>query len=288
MNTLFFYFNDREKIMGLFKKVREFFKLKKWIAVIAGVLVVLVVLLIAAHFFLGHIVKSSIETIGPMITGVPVSVRKVNIDLLGDFGVSVRDLVVGNPKGYSSPYALKMKKFDLKVKTFSLLTDKIIIDKLLLIASNLNDIKNNVDKFAGSGEKKAEKVRTEDEVQPETESGENESLKLQANAVDIADITVRIIARGGDVSGVPLVMVPIHMKDVGKDAEGVSVSGLIREMFTKLFTGVVSLFSSGADAVNNAAKEAGNAVEDAAKEAGNAVKEAGKNIGNTLKGLFSK
>ena len=149
--------------MGLFKKVREFFKLKKWIAVIAGVLVVLVVLLIAAHFFLGHIVKSSIETIGPMITGVPVSVRKVNIDLLGDFGVSVRDLVVGNPKGYSSPYALKMKKFDLKVKTFSLLTDKIIIDKLLLtglevnyetslIASNLNDIKNNVDKFAGSGE----------------------------------------------------------------------------------------------------------------------------------------
>lgn len=285
--------------MGLFKKVREFFKLKKWIAVIAGVLVVLVVLLIAAHFFLGHIVKSSIETIGPMITGVPVSVRKVNIDLLGDFGVSVRDLVVGNPKGYSSPYALKMKKFDLKVKTFSLLTDKIIIDKLLLtglevnyetslIASNLNDIKNNVDKFAGSGEKKAEKVRTDEEVQPETESGEKESLKLQANAVDIADITVRIIARGGDSSGVPLMMVPIHMKDVGKDAEGVSVSGLIREMFTKLFTGVVSLFSSGADAVNNAAKEAGNAVEDAAKEAGNAVKKAGKNIGNTLKELFSK
>jgi hypothetical protein len=62
-----------------------------------------------------------------MITGVPVSVRKVNIDLLGDFGVSVRDLVVGNPKGYSSPYALKMKKFDLKVKTFSLLINIAIL-----------------------------------------------------------------------------------------------------------------------------------------------------------------
>ncbi|MBR2365051.1 MAG: AsmA family protein [Lentisphaeria bacterium] len=271
--------------MKIFENVKEIFAQKRYVRILSCVFAAVIILIIVIFAFAGQIVKSSIQTVGPLITGVPVTVKSVGINVLGNAGVKINGLVVGNPDGYSSPHALHMKNFELKVKTLSLLSDKIVIDKLELtgvelnfetnlLASNLNDIHNNVKKL--SGEKKD--VKKEEKK----ENAEKESAKLQVNTVDIADITVRVIARGGDAAGVPLVMVPIHMKDLGTGPGGISVSALVEEIFTRLFTGVTSLISGGADAVSHTVSTVG----DAAEEAGKAVKDAGKNIGKQLKDLL--
>ena len=280
--------------MKILKKIKDVFTAKRFLRIILYILILLIVLFVAAELFLGRIVKSSIETVGPMIIDVPVSVKSVKIGILGDFRISVRELQVGNPKGYSSPYALKMKKFDLKVKTLSLFTDKVIIDKLLLtgvdvnfetslFASNLNDIKNNAKKFAGEEEKKKGKKEGKEPSVDKTEKAEKAPLKLQVNTVDISDITVRVIAKGGDVAGVPLMMVPVRMNNLGTEADGITVSGLIGEMFTELFTGVTSLITSGSasvsDSVAEAGKVMGTAAKDAGKDIGSAAMEAGKAVG---------
>ena len=256
--------------MKFFDKVKEVFSQKKWVRVTSYVVAALIIVLIVCYFFLGHIVKGSIQTVGPLITGVPITVKSVSVDIFGDVEVGIRDLVVGNPKGYSSPHALDLKKFQLKVKTSSLLKDKIVVDKLEItgvevnfetnvIASNLNDINNNVKKFT-----------------PNADGKDSKPAKLQVNSIDMSDIKVRVIAKGGNAAGVPLVMVPIHMKDLGTGPDGITVSGLIGEMLTKLFTGVTSLVSSGA-----------GAVADGVSSAGKAVGDAGKNLGKQVKGLFT-
>ena len=273
--------------MKFFEKCKEIFEKKKWVRIVSYVVAAIIILLISTHLFLGHLIKGTIQTVGPLVTGVPMSVKSVGISTLGDFGVSVKDLVIGNPQGYSSPCALKLGNFQLKVKTFSIFSGKIIVDKLLiegvevnfetsLIASNLTDINNNVTKYvpqsAGSdnGEKKEEKAPP----------------KLQVNTIDMSDITVRIIAKGADAAGVPIPMVPIHMTDLGTGPDGITPTALISEMFTKLITGVTSLVSSGAGAIADGASSAAGAVGDAAKSAGKSLENAGKDIGKQFKGLF--
>lgn len=258
--------------MKFFNRLKEVFSQKKWVRVTTYVVSALIVVLIVCYFFLGHIVKGSIQTVGPLITGVPITVRSVSVNVFGDVEVGIKDLVVGNPEGYSSPHALELKNFHLRVKTLSLFKDKIVVDKLEItgvevnfetsvVASNLNDINNNVKKYT-----------------PETDGKKSESkpAKLQVNTIDMSDIKVRLIVKGGNAAGVPLVMVPIHMKDLGTGPDGITVSGLIGEMMTKLFTGVTSLVSSGTDAVTKGVSSAGNAVG-----------ETGKNLGKKIKGIFS-
>lgn len=277
--------------MKFFDKVKDIFAKKKYVRIISYVVAALIIVMIVVLIFLGQIVKGSIQTIGPVVTGVPVSVESVYINVFGDVRVAVRNLVVGNPEGYSSPHALQLKNFQLKLKTLSLFSSKIVVDKLeltgvevnfetSLVASNLNDINNNVKKLAPAEKKKAK------EPAAEKKKEEVPAQKLQVNSIDMEDITVRVIAKGGNAAGVPLMMVPIHMKDLGTGPDGITISALIEEMLTKLFTGVTSLLSSGAGAVSDGASAAADAVGDAAKGAGKAVEEAGKNIGKQLKGLF--
>ena len=284
--------------MKFFEKCKEIFAKKKWVRIVSYVVAAIIILLVGAHLFLGHIIKGSIQTVGPLVTGVPMSVKSVGISTLGDFGVSVKDLVIGNPQGYSSPHALKLGNFQLKVKTFSIFSGKIIVDKLLLegvevnfetslIASNLTDINNNVTKYVPQPAKSDDGEKKEEKAPP----------KLQVNAIDMSDITVRIVAKGANAAGVPIPMVPIHMKDLGTGPDGITPTALINEMFTKLITGITSLVASGAGAIADGASSAAGAIADgassaagavgdAAKSAGKSVEDAGKNLGKQFKGLF--
>ena len=273
--------------MKFFEKCKEIFEKKKWVRIVSYIVAAIIILLISAHLFLGHLIKGTIQTVGPLVTGVPMSVKSVGISTLGDFGISVKDLVIGNPRGYSSPYAMKLGNFQLKVKTFSVFSGKIIVDKLLiegvevnfetsLIASNLTDINNNVTKYVPQPAKSDDGEKKEEKAPP----------KLQVNTIDMSDITVRIIAKGADAAGVPIPMVPIHMTDLGTGPDGITPTALISEMFTKLITGVTSLVSSGAGAIADGASSAAGAVGDAAKSAGKSLENAGKDIGKQFKGLF--
>lgn len=280
--------------MKFLKKMKQIFKRKKWVRITSYIVSALLILLIAGIIFIGQIVKGSIQTAGPLILGVPVSVKNVNIRLLGDLRIEVKDLVVGNPQGYSSPHALQMKNFVFCVKTFSLLSDKIIVDKLeltgvevnyetSLFASNLNDIQNNVKKFTPAGEKESDAdVDDAEENAPE----ESKETKLQVNTIDISDITLRVIFKGGNVAGIPLMMVPIHMKDLGTEPEGITVSGLIEEIFSKLLTGTSEVLTKSGNAVSDGAARTGDKMKGAMKSTEKAVKKASKDIENKFKGLF--
>ena len=80
------------------------------------ILIVLVVLLLVgvfiASFFIGDIIKKGVETVGPQVTKVDVKLDGASLSFLGGSG-SIKGLVVGNPPGYKSPTAIKVGKASL-------------------------------------------------------------------------------------------------------------------------------------------------------------------------------
>ncbi|MBL9132849.1 MAG: hypothetical protein JNG86_16695, partial [Verrucomicrobiaceae bacterium] len=79
----------------------------KWIIRIA----ILLALVIAALLWFGYsqigtLIKYGIETAGPQVLKVPVTVRKVGVSFSGSG--SVEDLELGNPEGFTGPKSLKV------------------------------------------------------------------------------------------------------------------------------------------------------------------------------------
>jgi len=136
---------------------------------VVGILVLIVG--IAAYWLvhnLDSIVANAIEKVGSRVTGVPVSVSGVSISLKEGTG-SIRDLTIGNPPGFDSPYALKLKSVKVTIDTASLggsplKIREIAVDGADLIAEisaaasiNLSEISDKL-KSAGSGRSETEET----------------------------------------------------------------------------------------------------------------------------------
>ena len=133
------------------------FNRKKVWAISGIVLGIIVVLLVIVYFSLSMILKGSVQTFGSMVMGVPVTVDRIDLKPFSG-ALAIRNLTVGNPEGYSSPYAFKLGKFDVVLVPSSLFGKKMIIDNLAvegmelnhetnLLRSNLSDIQNNINRL---------------------------------------------------------------------------------------------------------------------------------------------
>ena len=64
-------------------------------------------------------IKAGIETIGPKITKTSVNVGSVTLSPLTGKG-QIKGLVIGNPHGFTSEAAIKVKDFTIKIVPSSL------------------------------------------------------------------------------------------------------------------------------------------------------------------------
>ena len=103
------------------------------------------------------------ETIGPKVTKVDIKLNSVSLSLLSGGG-AIKGLVVGNPTGFKTPYAINVGEASLALALKSLLSDKIIVKSIKvqgpeityetnLKDSNLSKIVANMQGAAGGGQK---------------------------------------------------------------------------------------------------------------------------------------
>lgn len=82
--------------------------------ILAGILIVLVVLVLLATLRLGTIIKTAVNTAGPALLGVPVTVDSVSVfPYRGE--VDLRALTIGNPDGYGSEYLFRLDRMRLEL-----------------------------------------------------------------------------------------------------------------------------------------------------------------------------
>jgi uncharacterized protein involved in outer membrane biogenesis len=249
-----------------------------------GVLVVAVILLVAVVFFAGPVVKGAVNGAGPRLLGVPVSVQHVQVSLLtGRFGL--RELVVGNPKGFSTPSAMRLGEVAVDIRMGSLFSKVMVIERVLIKEPEITYESGLNGSNIGAIQKLLESKSGETAPAPvpgSTKAGK----KVQINDLSIEGGRVLLSAEGmaGRALAVPLP--PVHLKDIGKESGGASPQEVLARVFGSLGDAVKSAgtgIGKGVEAVGKGVTDAGKTIGGEAKAAGAGAIKAVKGLGGLLK-----
>ena len=215
---------------------------KKCLKISGIVLGVLVALLIVILATLPFIIKGGIKHVGPMITGVPMDIKTV---LFNPFSgtLTIKDFILGNQKGYSSPHAIKLSHLHVDVGMTTLFNKKLLIERVEVKGVELNYetsvLNNNIDEIQKNVEKVAGKAET-------SKKKSSANKPLQIDYLELRGITAWVIVKGSKVVQAPLPVAPIVMTNLGTGEEGVSSVRVINDVLISMITGVTRLI--GADA----------------------------------------
>ncbi|QHI68291.1 DUF748 domain-containing protein [Tichowtungia aerotolerans] len=265
--------------------------MKKILSIIG---IVIVVLLVGVMLFLGNIIKAGIETVGPKVAGVPMTVEKVRVNPLTGL-VHVKALVIGNPEGFKTPSAMELGEFKLNISLASLMSDTVVINEILIDApeityekslksSNLAELQKNLTPEE-TGEPKEEIAE-----EPKKEKGSSKKVVIEDFQLNNAKVNVTITALGGKKMTLPLPA--IQMTDIGKDSGGASPAEVVSEVFGSVRDAVTKAVAAGADIAGDAMKNVSGAAGETMKDVGGAATDAAKGATDAIKkgigGLFNK
>lgn len=187
-----------------------------------GIALMIVIVLIAGSLLwlrdnLDGLLRDAIEDYGSAMTKAKVSVGSVSIDIANGACV-IREFEVGNPQGFSSPYAFKVNEFTLALDPATI-TENVILVKKIAIQSpeviyekgeritNFDVIQKNIADYVGPSEQSSSEGK-----KLIVEEFKMRGAKAQASApfmdgemvmVDLPNLSMRNIgkAEGGVTAG---------------------------------------------------------------------------------------
>jgi AsmA family len=264
---------QNHQITGLMKKIL--------LGIGIGLVALIVIAMIVVSFFLGAIVKTGIETVGPKITQTTLTVNAVDLSLLTG-SAKIKGLVIGNPAGYKAPNSISVGLAAVSVSPMSVLSGKIVVKSVRVEspeitfegnpfgANNLKKIQDNANASAASLQS------TPSTNQPaKTAAPAKPGKKLE---VDDFIITGAKIHFG---TGPTLPLPDIHLTNLGKGPEGITPAELTKQVLSEVVSGTIKAVGSAA---TNIGKDAGKLGKGAGKTVGKDVNKITKGIGN----LFGK
>lgn len=292
MNTHTFLSSDRVttvKSTGCTKRrnrdnlpaVRIPFSMKKLFIVVAALAVVVVGALVFLASNLDSVLKAAIEAIGPKVTGTPVTVESVHLSAKSGTG-TIRGLVIGNPAGYKTPYALRLGEARLEIDPSSILSDKVVIQSISVIEPEVNvegGIKeNNLSKLLANlqGSSGATKPAS-DTKEPTPEAA---SKKLQVN--DFLFSKAKVAAQL-DVPGVKplaLTLPDIHVTKLGTGPEGITPADLTKKVLNQVIQEILPAVTKAATgALGDVSKDASKILDSSKGQ----LDKAAKGVGDLFK-----
>jgi uncharacterized protein involved in outer membrane biogenesis len=256
-------------------------KVVRWVLkALAILVVVLIVLVVAVALFIGPIIKTAAEKLGPKALGVPVTVEKVSVNAFTGH-IGLRNLRVGNPEGYSADPAFALGELRVAVNMGSLLGKNAIEVKEVTILGP----KVSYEVVKGTSNIDAMMKKIQEGAPQRTEEQPKEKKPARKVIID------RFECRDGEVSyragitlgqAVKVPLQPIVATDIGKQSGGTTVADAVAKMFGEIANGVGKAVIGIAGSVTDGAKAGVNAAGSAVK----GVKDAGKGAVDKIKGLF--
>lgn len=256
--------------------------MKKKLFLILGVLVVLgLIALVALALSINSIVKAGIQTVGPQITKVPITVEGVKISMMSGSG-EIDGLVVGNPEGYKTPNSIKVGRVSVAVSPGSVFSDKVIVRSVVvespeitfeggLSGNNLSKILANVQAFAGGS--------TESKEPAAKDKAAGKKLQVDEFKLVGAKVNASISLLGGKAMTLPIP--DISLTNLGQGPDGITPAELISLVLKQVTESAVK-------AVGNAAGSLGKGVLDGTGDVGKGATDAVKGVGKGIGDLFKK
>lgn len=250
----------------------------KWIIRIVLVLVVLVaVVLWFAWSKLDSLVKMGIETGTPPVVQTSVTVAGVKLSPFSGIGV-IEGFEIGNPKGFTSPRAVRIGRAEVALDTSSVATDKVIIKHIRITdpeinleaglgGTNLKHIADNAKNFADQQTGGAAK---ESKPADGASKEKKKEVKLQVNELTITGAKLSASAAGLVPGASAKVTLPdIRLTNLGSGGVGISPAELTAQVLSRISTEAAKASASGQLKnllEGSGAKIEGGGLKDAAKK----------------------
>ena len=237
-------------------------------AAIAAVVLVIAAIITAA-LCLDGLVKKGVETFGPEITKVSITLDSVHIGLLTG-SAKVKGLVIGNPEGFKSTNAISVGLAEVGVNPVSILSDKIVVRSVQVIAPEIifegnplngnNNISKIMDNLNATAKSSAVPPAKKTEATP---APEKPAKKLQVDDFLITGAKVHAFITGIGGKEMMLDLPPIHLTHLGMGPDGITATDLSKQVFSELTAAIIKEVASSA---TNLGKGAGKGtVEDVNK-----------------------
>ena len=254
---------------------------KLMVRILVGVVVLVVIGVLAVHFFLDGAIKKGVETLGPSLVQVSVKLDSVSLSLLSGSG-RLKGLVVGNPEGFKTPSAIGVGLASLAIQPGSIFSPKVVVRSITLEApeitveggfhgSNLGKILDNLKASSGGEEKPAAAAKPE-----------KAGKKLEVDEFLVTGGKVHVSFAGLAGKSATLPLPEIRLKDLGTGPEGITPAELTRQVLSAVLSRSIEVSSS---AIADLGKQATSLGKDAAQSA---VDSAGKAAAKGLGDLFKR
>jgi hypothetical protein len=257
--------------------------MKKFYLGVIVLAVLIVGAVIGVGLFLDTIVKKGMETVGPKITQVSIKVDAVNLSLLNG-SAKVTGLVIGNPEGYKTPWAISVGSAAVGVNPLSVFSDKIVVRSVRVEApeitfegglggNNLSKIMENVNATAKSGGPASTNTAAR--------TGNEPGRKIEVDDFLITGAMVRVSLTGIGAREMTLPLPDIHLTNLGKDGAGITATDLTRSVLGAITTATIKV-------VANATTDIGKAARNLGKDGGKTVDQDVNKISREIGGLLKK
>jgi len=238
--------------------------MKKWVMIIAGVVIVVVaILFVVVISNLGPVIKTAVNTYGPEITKTDVHLSDVDVSLLSA-QAEIRKFYLGNPAKFKSPEAMTVRSIYIDMNEKSLLENPIIIEKIEVVApeityekmdgtDNFQTILNNIKRTAGA-EKRSEKKS----------GGKGKGKRIIIKNFILRDGKIKLVTSilGGE--GIFSPLPDIHLTNIGQKDDGASPAEALKEIFTTLYAKIIS--PDVTNILNSRLKELDSNIDEAGKD----------------------
>ena len=254
--------------------------MKKTGIILSAVLVLIIVVGLSLSLFLNKAVKSGVETIGPKITKTSITVDAVDISIISGSG-EIKGLVLGNPQGYKTDYAMKLGRVRIALDPQSIWSDRVIINEIVvdspvityetaLTENNISKIMKNIESSTARGSSKRKAPA----------GGKREGKKMQINDLRINNGKINLSSKVMQGKAITLPLQDIHLTGIGAKSGGASVPEVAEKVFRSVNGGIMT-------AVTQSGQKFTEGV-DSVKKTGEAVKEEASGFMKGLKDVFKK
>ncbi len=235
---------------------------------------------------LGPLVKQTVNTIGPKMTKANVEVADVSVSVFSG-EATIKGFLLGNPKGFKSDQAMEVASINVDIDEGSITKNPVIINKIEIIAPEIT-----YEKISGSDNfktllnniKKSAKIN--DSTQTQTGSdGSGKGKKLVINHLILKNGKVKLVMAALGRKQITAPLPDIHLKDIGKQKDGVTPAQAFEQIFSSLYTSISA--DSVTQVFNDGLKQLGILKDFGTAGIGAGGKTVEKAVGSAAKGVTS-
>jgi hypothetical protein len=206
-----------------------------------------------AYYKLDSIVKTGVETQGPEVLKVPVTVRSVSLSPFSG-SIGVNGLSIGQPEGFGEGQIASLEGFDMKVRTDTLLSDHIIIDSIMVESPKL-DVRAKGKETNFQALQKAIGMPA---------SSEPSTMTLTIKSMTIKGPEIAVLTEGGmlDVDET-IKLADFTITDLGTDEKGLAPREIARHVMAVLEPQIAQALikAQASGKLQDLAKDAGGTLE---------------------------